>query len=847
MRQPQPRPRIQPRQLSPGSVIVRGVRHGRVALSLAGAVSLLAGPLLAFAPAASAASSTFAVTEVPVNYTAGSVAADPATNTVYATVYTLGPVTVVDGTTVAVINGTTNTLTARLILPSDPVLVAVDSASDTVYAIDSSSAGSAVVVINGATNSITTTISLPAGFSPTSAAVNSVTHLVYVAGEDGTVVVIDGTTDTIAATISLADPVLDPTPSATGLAVDTATNTIYVADSGGSQVATIDGATSAVTSRIDLPAGSDPTGMTVDPAAGLVYVAEQNFGAIAVIDTTTDSVATLTSGLTEPQGLALDTGTGTLYATSVTGSVDDLGTTYVIDTASGVIAAEIPRGGDSAAITPASGGSVYVAGASIVGLLDTDVTVITPSTTNTMSPVIVGSSGFTFIAGEAGQVQVAASATPAATFTGTNGPSWLSLSSSGLLSGTPPADVGGAFGMQVTVSNGVAPPFVGGVTVVVLEAPTTFTSADQVTFGAGVAGSFTMTATGYPAPTFAETGTLPAGVALSEAGVLSGTPAAGTAGSYPITVTASNPEGSVTQQFTLTVEQPYAVQASQQSGFCLDNTGGSGADGNPVQVWSCSGNANQGWLYVPSVNGVAGDYQLENSNGSCLDDPADSAVSGTRVQLWSCLGDASQTWTQVSVGSYTEYQNANGLCLDNTGDNLADGNRVQVWACTGDLAQQWYGPSAQASAIPPVSEVQASRASGFCLDNTGGLAADGNPIQIWSCLGNPSQGWKYVPSANGVAGDYQLQNSDNLCLDDPGDSAVNGTRVQLWSCLGDASQTWTQVSVGSYVEYVNANGLCLDNTGNALTDGNHVQVWACTGDPAQQWYGPSADSNTASA
>jgi Ricin-type beta-trefoil lectin domain/Putative Ig domain len=341
---------------------------------------------------------------------------------------------------------------------------------------------------------------------------------------------------------------------------------------------------------------------------------------------------------------------------------------------------------------------------------------------------------------------------------------------------------------------------------------------------------------------------LPPEVSLSAAGVLSGTPGAGTEGSYPITITAGNAVGSATQQFTLTVkqqqQQPYAVQASQQSGFCLDNTGGSSRDGNPIQVWSCLGNANQGWTYVPSVNGVASDFQLENSNGSCLDDPGDSAVNGTRVQLWSCLGDASQTWTQVTVGSYTEYVNANGLCLDNTGNALTDGNRVQVWACNGDVAQQWYGPSAQSSTIPPVYEVQASQASGFCLDNTGGSSRDGNRIQIWSCLGNANQGWKYVPSASGVSGDHQLENANGLCLDDPGDSAAIGTKVQLWSCLGDASQTWTQVTVGNYVEYVNANGLCLDNTGDALTDGNRVQVWACNADAAQQWYGPSPESNT---
>jgi hypothetical protein len=68
----------------------------------------------------------------------------------------------------------------------------------------------------------------------------------------------------------------------------------------------------------------------------------------------------------------------------------------------------------------------------------------------------------------------------------------------------------------------------------------------------GKAFSFQATATGYPAPTFTECGTLPKGLSFS-AGQISGTPAAGTAGSYTITLSASNTLGSVTQKFTLTV------------------------------------------------------------------------------------------------------------------------------------------------------------------------------------------------------------------------------------------------------------------------------------------------------
>jgi len=86
------------------------------------------------------------------------------------------------------------------------------------------------------------------------------------------------------------------------------------------------------------------------------------------------------------------------------------------------------------------------------------------------------------------------------------------------------------------------------------------TSAASTTFTLGTAGSFTVTATGVPAPTFTESGALASGVTLSSAGTLAGTPAAGTGGSYPITITASNGVSpAASQSFTLTITAGPAI------------------------------------------------------------------------------------------------------------------------------------------------------------------------------------------------------------------------------------------------------------------------------------------------
>ena len=97
-----------------------------------------------------------------------------------------------------------------------------------------------------------------------------------------------------------------------------------------------------------------------------------------------------------------------------------------------------------------------------------------------------------------------------------------------------------------------------------------FTSLALTTFTVGQPGTFTVTSTGVPNCTFSETGALPSGVTFADDGTLSGTPAAGTGGTYPFTITATNVDGYDTQSFTLTVNQPCQITSSATATF---NTG----------------------------------------------------------------------------------------------------------------------------------------------------------------------------------------------------------------------------------------------------------------------------------
>ena len=87
-----------------------------------------------------------------------------------------------------------------------------------------------------------------------------------------------------------------------------------------------------------------------------------------------------------------------------------------------------------------------------------------------------------------------------------------------------------------------------------LDVAPAVTSADTTSFIVTNPSSFKVAASGFPKSTFSESGNLPSGVTLSAAGTIAGAPTVGTAGTYPITITASNGiSPDATQAFTLTV------------------------------------------------------------------------------------------------------------------------------------------------------------------------------------------------------------------------------------------------------------------------------------------------------
>jgi hypothetical protein len=194
------------------------------------------------------------------------------------------------------------------------------------------------------------------------------------------------------------------------------------------------------------------------------------------------------------------------------------------------------------------------------------------------APAVTSADSATFTVGNVGSFQVVANSAPAMKFsvTGTL-PAGVSLSSSGLLSGSPGPATGGTYPITVTASNGMPPDATQNFTLTVDEAPT-ITSAESTIFSIGHPGTFVVTSAGAPAAGLNEIGALPAGITFTDrkngTGTLSGTPRPGADGVYPITVIATNGiNPSAIKTLTLTVDQAPAITSGGRAGFTLGQPG----------------------------------------------------------------------------------------------------------------------------------------------------------------------------------------------------------------------------------------------------------------------------------
>lgn len=292
-------------------------------------------------------------------------------------------------------------------------------------------------------------------------------------------------------------------------------------------------------------------------------------------------------------------------------------------------------------------------------------------------------------------------------------------------------------------------------------APPSITSAPAAAFTSGVAGSFEVTATGGPTPSFSESGTLPSGVTFVDnadgTATISGTPAS--TGSYAFTITATNTQGSVTQNFTLNVYSASLV---------------------------ASGNSTSGTTLT------SGSFTLSSGSAYLVLAMTNDATAGTNTMSVGAGSAFSADPTFTQVGSQQNYNN--------------DGAHYTAWYLSGGTGSGTVTVTVTnpiKDAYVEVIEIQGAAATAPLVTSSEGFANAGTTAGASASADL---------SAAPAAGDYELVFENNVGDAGPGSPSSSsftlvpssylhgggGAGASVSAFTGGATQTAT-VTIGSGV------------------------------------------------
>ena len=414
-----------------------------------------------------------------------------------------------------------------------------------------------------------------------------------------------------------------------GVAVDDVTDRIYVANTGGDSVSVINGATNKVIKTIALPTGASPSGLGVNPATDKIYVAEPGRDAVQLIDGASNALGAsipLANVSVAANPIAIDPATDTIFVATLDalwkiegstnqatvadggfGGSDNVaanqttGYPYLVDANAGAFD-DRPGGSRlSTTINPIAAvegnGVIYVSNClsgwySVVWEFDAS------------NDKALGQVGAPWLCPRA--IAVRGSTVFAASNTGL---AVLNVKQDAVTGAFP--QIQRAVGLAIDAKTGTVYATDGGdrVFAVPRQAPAFTTTATGLIAVVGdPATSYWMQTSANPAPTYSEAGKLPAGVSLAPSGEIFVSPAAGTGGRYPITISAANGVGAPAKQsFVVTINQAPAFTSAarttckpgHQCRFTIATTG------YPPATITMTGRLPRGLRFVPGHGGKA--------------------------------------------------------------------------------------------------------------------------------------------------------------------------------------------------------------------------------------------------
>jgi GH25 family lysozyme M1 (1,4-beta-N-acetylmuramidase) len=345
--------------------------------------------------------------------------------------------------------------------------------------------------------------------------------------------------------------------------------------------------------------------------------------------------------------------------------------------------------------------------------------------------------------------------------------------------------------------------------------------------------------------TFSAAG-LPAGLAISPAGQITGTLPAG-AGTFQPQVTATAGSTTATQSFgwdihgaialrrpaaqSGTVGAPVSLQVAATDGLsgctlrfsaaglppgltmggCGKITGWLRTGGHrQVQVTASDSTGTLatttfGWSVASARNaGPTGLVRL--SRYRCLD-----AGSGATVVAGTCTGSRAGKWVVAADGTLR----LRGNCLS---EAASSGSTVTIATCSRG-AVRWQLGGGTGSLPSGLTNLT----SGLCLTDTS--SKSGARVGAMKCSGSTAQRWTLPagPVSSGVPG---------YCLSDYHSRGPVTQQVNVRWCTGSASQTWT-VQPGGHLQI---GAFCLTPAaGAAAVAGGHVVLAGCGTSASQNW------------
>ena len=202
---------------------------------------------------------------------------------------------------------------------------------------------------------------------------------------------------------------------------------------------------------------------------------------------------------------------------------------------------------DAAAVIQLSNGDGASSGGSTVSTASVGSTI-----TITQAPVISSPMSASGTVGSAFSYQIAATFSPT-TFGATGLPAGLAVNSStGLISGTPTSAAAGTWTVNISATNGSGT----GNATLVLTIAGALPAITSPTSGGGTVGTpFSYQIAATNSPTSHGAASLPAGLSVNTStGLISGTPTSAAAGTWPVTLSATNTNGTGNAPLTLTIQ-----------------------------------------------------------------------------------------------------------------------------------------------------------------------------------------------------------------------------------------------------------------------------------------------------